>query len=349
MTEVDLPTFEDVVAAHDRLQGRVRRTPVLSSMQFDARVGRRVHLKCENLQHVGAFKFRGAMNALLLLEQQARRDGAAGKPVARVVATHSSGNHGAALARAARELGWRCLVVVPRDSSAVKLAAIDAAGAELIRCEPGLVAREAALAGVIERTAAVVVHPFDDSRVIAGQGTAIMELLAELPDLDVITAPVGGGGLLSGTALAATHMSPSCRLVGAEPAMADDAARSFHGGVRVGMEGSPATIADGLRGSIGVRPYALFRQLVDDVVTVSEAAIVNAMRVALEDLKILIEPSSAVPLAALIEGRIGKPGDHVGVIVSGGNVDLSVCPFLSGYEGRAAVPGGSGGSMSTEG
>ena len=327
---VDLPSFDDLVAAHGRLQGRVRRTPVLTSPEFDARVGRQVFFKCENLQHVGAFKFRGAMNALLLLEQQVQQQSAGGGRVARVVATHSSGNHGAALARAARELTWRCVVVVPRDSSPVKLAAIEAAGAELVRCEPGLAAREAALAGVIERTGAVVVHPFDDSRVIAGQGTATLELLAEHPLLDVLTAPVGGGGLLSGTAIAAKRMAPTCKIVGAEPAMADDAARSFHGGTRVGMAGSPATIADGLRGSIGVRPYALFRQWVDDVVTVSEAAIVQAMRVALEDLKILIEPSSAVPLAALIDGRIGKPGDRIGVIISGGNVDLSVCPFLAG-------------------
>ncbi len=330
---IDLPGFDDLVAANGRLQGRIRRTPVLTSRAFDVRVDRQVFFKCENLQHVGAFKFRGAMNALLLLEQQAKRQSADGEPVARVVATHSSGNHGAALARAASELGWRCVVVVPHDASMVKLAAIETAGAELVRCEPGLVAREAALASVIERTAAVVVHPFDDSRVIAGQGTATLELLAEHPALDVLTAPVGGGGLLSGTALAAKRMAPYCKVVGAEPAMADDAARSFHGGIRVGMQGSPATIADGLRGSIGVRPYALFRQWVDDVVTVSEAAIVNAMRVALEDLKLLIEPSSAVPLAALIEGRIGKPGDRVGVIVSGGNVDLSVCPFLAGKTG----------------
>lgn len=327
MVAIDLPTFEDIAAAHARLQGRVLRTPVLRSERFDERVGRRVFFKCENLQHVGAFKFRGALNALLQL------DAAAGPTAARVVATHSSGNHGAALARAARDLGWRCLVVVPRDASAVKLAAIEAAGAELVRCEPGLAAREAALAEVIARTGALIVHPFDDARVIAGQGTATVELLAEQPALDAITAPVGGGGLLSGTALVARRMAPQCRIVGAEPSMADDAARSFHGGSRVGVEGSPATIADGLRGSIGVRPYEIFRSNVDDVVTVSESAIVNAMRIALEDLKLLIEPSSAVPLAALIDGRIGSPGARVGVIVSGGNVDLSVCPFL-----RQAAP-----------
>ncbi|MFM7396938.1 MAG: threonine/serine dehydratase [Gammaproteobacteria bacterium] len=325
VSTADLPTFDDVVAAHDRLLGRVLRTPVLNVARFDARVGRRVLFKCENLQHVGAFKLRGATNALLQLES-----------VSRVVATHSSGNHGAALARAARERGWRCIVVVPRDASAVKLQAIRAEGAELVECEPGLVAREAALGEVVARSGAVVVHPFDDARVIAGQGTAALELLSEHPDIHVLTAPVGGGGLLSGTAIAAKAMVPSCCVIGVEPEMADDAARSFHGGQRVGVQGSPATIADGLRGSIGIRPYAIFKSLVDDVLTVSESAIVHAMRVALEDLRLLIEPSSAVSLAALIEGRLGRPGETIGVILSGGNVDLSVCPFLAGRSPRSA-------------
>jgi len=316
---IDLPTFDDIVAAEGRLLSRVLRTPVLHSPRFDARVGRRVLFKCENLQHVGAFKLRGATNALLQLEASSK-----------VVATHSSGNHGAALARAARELGWRCVVVAPRDASAVKLQSIRAEGAELVSCEPGLVAREAALAEVVARTGAAVVHPFDDAQVIAGQGTAALELLSEYPNLDVLTAPVGGGGLLSGTAIAGKAMAPTCRVIGVEPAMADDAARSFLGGTREAAQGSPATIADGLRGSIGVLPFEIFRALVDDVLTVSESAIVSAMRVALEDLRLLIEPSSAVPVAALIDGRIGKKGETIGVIVSGGNVDLSVCPFLAG-------------------
>lgn len=331
---VDLPNFDDVVDAHDRLRGHVARTPVLGSPRFDERVGRRVVFKCENLQHAGAFKFRGASNALLQLEASRATASVAGAG-ARVVATHSSGNHGAALARAASQIGWRCVVVVPHDASPVKTAAIRAAGAELVTCEPGLAPREAALAEVVARTGAAVVHPFDDARVIAGQGTAAMELLSDHPDLDVLTAPVGGGGLLAGSALAARAMAPACRVVGAEPEVADDAARSFHGGVRVGMQGSPPTIADGLRGSIGVRPYALFRAQVDDVVTVSERAIVEAMRIALEDLRMLVEPSSAVPIAALLAGHIGAPGQRVGVIVSGGNVDLSVCPFLAGRDAVA--------------
>jgi len=319
VSTVDIPTFDDVVAAYGRLLGRVLRTPVLNFARFDSRVGRRVLLKCENLQHGGAFKLRGATNKLLQLESASR-----------IVATHSSGNHGAALARAARERGWRCIVVAPRDASAVKLQAILAESAELVACDPGLVAREATLVEVISRTGAAVVHPFDDAQVIAGQGTAALELLSEHPDIQVLATPVGGGGLLSGTAIAGKAMIPSCRVIGVEPEMADDAARSFHGGLRVGVQGSPATIADGLRGSIGARPYLIFRSLVDDVLTVSESAIVNAMRIALEDLRLLIEPSSAVPLAALIEGRIGRSGETIGVIISGGNVDLSACPFLAG-------------------
>lgn len=326
---MDLPVFADVVAAAGRLAGRARRTPVVSAEQFDARVARRVFLKCENLQHIGAFKYRGAFNALAQLEAAACAAGSR-TDYPRVVTTHSSGNHGAALARAARELGWRCIVVAPRDSSAVKLASIRAQGAELLECEPGLAAREAALAQVVERTGAQVVHPFDDAAVIAGQGTAALELHAECPGLALLTAPVGGGGLLAGTMLATRGVAPDCRVVGVEPAAADDAARSFHGGVRVGMTGSPPTIADGLRGSIGERPFALIREGVDDILTVSEREIVAAMRIVLEEFKLLIEPSSAVPIAALLAGRLGAEGDAVGVIVSGGNVDLSVCPYLAG-------------------
>lgn len=327
--QIDLPEFDDVVAAAGRLQGRSVITPVMRADRFDARCDRQVFFKCENLQQVGAFKYRGATNALLQHEETIERAGGPKALKENVVATHSSGNHGAALARAARELGWRCIVVTPEDASPVKLAAIRAEGAELIFCAPGLAAREAALAKVIADTQARVIHPFDDAQVIAGQGTAALELLSERSDLELLAAPVGGGGLLSGTAIAAKQMAPRCRVIGVEPEMADDAARSFHGGVRVGLQGSPATMADGLRGSIGIRPFALFQKWVDDVVTVSESAIVQAMRVALEDLKLLIEPSSAVVLAAILEGRIGRPGDRIGVIVSGGNVDLSVCPFFA--------------------
>jgi len=315
-----LPDFADVVAAAGRLQGRVRRTPVMRSERFDERVGRSVAFKCENLQQGGAFKLRGALNALLSLPADA---------AVRRVATHSSGNHGNALAIAARSLGLECTVVVPEGSARSKVAAIEAAGARVVRCAPGLAAREAALAGLVAREPAHVVHPFDDAEVIAGQGTAALELLSEPMDLDTLVAPVGGGGLIGGTALAARGMLDHCAVIAAEPAAADDAWRSFTTGERV-SGGVPRTIADGLRGSIGVRNFELLRRHVDEVVTVSEAEIVAAMRIVLEDLKLLVEPSSAVAVAVLLAGRATRLGDRVGVILSGGNVDLDQCPFLAG-------------------
>ena len=288
----------------------------MRSAAFDARVGRAVWFKCENLQKGGSFKLRGATNAVLSLE---------GRERVVAVATHSSGNHGMALALAARTHGLAATVVAPRDSARPKLVAIERAGARIVLCDPGLAAREAALAELLRSEPAHVVHPFDDRDVIAGQGTAALELLGEVPDLDTVSVPVGGGGLIGGTALAVKEIAPRCRVVGAEPEQADDAARSFRSGVRVGA-GTPTTIADGLRGSIGVLNFGLLQSLVDDVVTVPERAIVAAMRIVLEDLKLLIEPSSAVPVAALLAGAMG--GRRVGIVLSGGNVDLSACAFL---------------------
>lgn len=313
-----LPEFGDVVAAAARIGRHVVRTPVMRSPAFDARVGRAVFFKCENLQTGGAFKYRGAINVVLQLDP-------ARTPV---VITHSSGNHGNALALAARARGMQAIVVIPRDSARSKIAAIEAAGARIELCEPGLPAREKRLAEILAREPAELVHPFDDERIIAGQGTAALELLAEVPDLDLISTPVGGGGLIGGTALAAKALAPAIRVVGAEPEQADDAFRSFRSGQRCAVT-APQTIADGLRGSIGARNFELLRSHVDDVVTVSEAAIVDAMRVVLGDLKLLIEPSSAVPVAALLAGKLGR-GGRVGLVLSGGNVDLDLCPFLRG-------------------
>jgi threonine dehydratase len=310
--------FSDVVAAAGRIGPHVVRTPVMRSPAFDARVGCQVFFKCENLQTGGAFKYRGAMNVVLQLDP-------ARTPV---VITHSSGNHGNALARAARARGMRAIVIVPRDSSRAKIRAIEAAGARIEFCEPGLPARERRLAEILAQEPAELVHPFDDSRIIAGQGTAALEMIAEVPDLDVISTPVGGGGLIGGTALAAKGMSPKIRVIGAEPEQADDAYQSFRSGERRAVN-APETIADGLRGSIGVRNFELLRRLVDDVATVGEAEIIAAMRVVLEDLKLLIEPSSAVPVAALLAGKLGRAG-RIGIVLSGGNVDLDVCPFLRG-------------------
>ncbi|MCU0759272.1 MAG: pyridoxal-phosphate dependent enzyme [Steroidobacteraceae bacterium] len=336
--ESDLPGFGDVVAALGRLSPRLVRTPVASAPGFDALCDRRVYLKCENLQHGGAFKYRGALNALLL-----RPACASHQPVA----THSSGNHGTALALAARALGLHCHVVIPQDASAAKLAALQAAGASVRRCAPGLAAREAALADWLAESPAHLVHPFDDARVIAGQGTAALELLCERPDLDVVAVPVGGGGLLGGTALAARGAKPGCRVVGVEPALADDTWRSFASGRREGVAGSPATIADGLRGSIGARNFELLLRHVDEVLVVSERSIVAAMRLVLEHFRMLVEPSSAVPIAALLEGRLGRPGERVGVVVSGGNVDLAGCPFLAGERLAATAPAPGGARAAT--
>ena len=314
-----LPTFSDVVAAAARIGPHIVRTPVMRSAAFDARVGRQVFFKCENLQTGGAFKYRGAMNTVLQLDP-------ARTPL---VVTHSSGNHGNALALAARARGMRAIVVVPRDSARSKIANIEAAGARIEFCEPGLAAREQKLKEVLARDPGEVVHPFDDARIIAGQGTAALELLTEIPALDVISSPVGGGGLIGGTAIAAKALTPGIRVIGAEPANADDAYRSLKSGTRCSVQ-VPDTIADGLRGSIGARNFELLRNLVDDVITVTEAQIVEAMRITLQDLKLLIEPSSAVAVAAALAGQLGVKGQRVGIILSGGNVDLEQCPFLRG-------------------
>jgi threonine dehydratase len=316
-----LPEFADVVAALGRIGPHLRRTPVANSPSFDALCGRRVFLKCENLQHAGAFKFRGALNAVLQLPADASIT---------AVATHSSGNHGAALALAARSRGLACHVVMPDDASRTKIEATRRAGAQVTFCRPGIAPREAALAEVLARTSAHLVHPFDDTRVIAGQGTAALELLGERPALAVVAAPIGGGGLIGGTALAVLGVSTVCRVVGVEPAAADDAWRSFRAGRRLGLESPPQTIADGLRASIGVRNFELLRRHVDEVLTVDERQIVAAMRAVLEHFRLLIEPSSAVAVAAALDGRLGAPGAEVGIIVSGGNVDLGTCTFLSG-------------------
>jgi threonine dehydratase len=245
------------------------------------------------------------------------------------VITHSSGNHGNALALAARERGMKAIVVIPRDSARSKIAAIEAAGARIELCDAGLPAREQRLLEILATEPAELVHPFDDARIIAGQGTAALELLAEIPALDVVSTPVGGGGLIGGTALAAKGTIPNIRVVGAEPEGADDAFQSFRSGQRRPVV-APRTIADGLRGSIGALNFELLRRWVDDVVTVSEAQIVDAMRVVLADFKLLIEPSSAVAVAAMLAGKTCRANQRVGIVISGGNIDLDVCPFLRG-------------------
>lgn len=310
-------TLEDIRQAVERIRPYAHRTPVLTCESLDQRLGAQVFLKCENLQKVGAFKFRGACNAVFALSPE---------EAARGVVAHSSGNHAQALALAARLRGIPAYIVMPDNAPAVKKAAVAGYGGQITFCEPTLAARESTQAGVIAATGATEVHPYNNERVIAGQGTAALELLAEVPDLDVLMTPVGGGGLLSGSALAATGLSPGIRVIAAEPAGADDAFRSLAAG-KILPSVQPRTIADGLLTSLGDRTYPIIRERVERIVTVSEEAIVAAMRFVWERAKIVIEPSAAVPVAALWEGQADLMGLRIGIILSGGNVDLEKLPW----------------------
>jgi threonine dehydratase len=312
-------TLAHIREAHARIRPFVHRTPVMTSASLDALLEARLFFKCENFQKVGAFKARGAHNAILLLTEDEARCG---------VVTHSSGNHGAAVALAARTRGIPAYVVMPSTSAEVKKQSVARYGAQVILCDPTLAARESTAARIMAETGARFVHPYNDLRVMAGQGTMALELLEDVPDLDVLLCPVGGGGQLSGVAVAAKGLRPSVRVIGAEPAAADDASRSFRGGVLL-PAGDPQTIADGLRSSLGDLSFALIRRHVDDIVTASEEGIVRAMRLVWEVMKIIIEPSAAVPVAALLERSVSLTGQRVGIILSGGNVDMDRLPWLS--------------------
>lgn len=317
MTGMDAPTLQDIRRAAERIRPYAHRTPVLTCESLDRRVGARVFLKCENFQKVGAFKFRGACNAVLSLSDA---------EAARGVATHSSGNHAQALALAARLRSVPAHIVMPENAPAVKKAAVLGYGGRVTLCEPTLAAREATLRRVVEETGAVVVHPYDDARVIAGQGTAALELLQEVPDLDAVLAPVGGGGLLSGTAIAVRETAAGVRVLAGEPEGADDAFRSLSAG-RILPSTNPRTVADGLLTSLGELTFPIIQARVEQIVTVSESAIVSAMRFAWERVKVVIEPSAAVPLGVLWERKVDLSRLRVGVILSGGNVDLDRISF----------------------
>ncbi len=329
-TAREVPAFADVEAAARRIAPQVRRTPVVTSPGIDRTAGVEIAFKCENLQRTGAFKFRGASNAVLALSDRDAADG---------VCTHSSGNHGAAVALAARLRSIPATVVMPAGAPRVKRRAVESFGAQVVECEPTLAAREAALRAVVARRSGRVVHPYDDFHVIAGQGTAALELLDDprtapwceplAGPVDAILAPVGGGGLLGGSALAGAHRG--CRVFGAEPAGAADAMRSLRAGRIIPVE-SPDTIADGLRTSLGQRNFAIIRRLVEDILTVSEDSILAAMRLLWERTKLVVEPSGAVPLAALLEHGPPRGCARVGVVVSGGNVDLDA--IMHGFAPR---------------
>ncbi len=311
------PTIDDVREASGRIGSLIHRTRVLTSASLDRLCDAELFFKCENFQKAGSFKIRGATNTVFsLCDREAGRG----------VTTHSSGNHAAALALAASWRGIRAEVVMPENASAVKRDAVAGYGAVIHTCPPTLGDRERTLERLVEETGAVFVHPYDDARVISGQGTAALELLEEVGDLDVVMAPVGGGGLLSGTAIAVRALSPGTMVMGAEPAGADDAYRSLRAG-RIIPQESPKTVADGLLTSLGELTFPVIRDQVDDIVTVSEEAIVESMRMIWERMKIVVEPSAAVPVGALLSRRREIPGRRIGVIVSGGNVDLTKLPW----------------------
>jgi len=312
-----LPDKASVLNAADRIAPYIHRTPVLTCSTINRMFGGEIFFKCENFQKAGAFKSRGATNAVFLLGTDETRNG---------VATHSSGNHAGALALAASRRGITANIVMPENSSRIKIKAVESYGGLITLCKPTLDAREETLKEVISKTGAVEIHPYNDFRIIAGQATAAKELIEEVNDLRQIMAPVGGGGLLSGTALSARYFGNHIRVIAAEPAGADDAFRSFTSGTFIPSV-DPRTIADGLRTSLGSLTFPIIMENVDDIVTVSEEGIIEAMRLIWERMKIIVEPSSAVPLAAIIENKLNISGKRTGIILSGGNVDLANLPF----------------------
>lgn len=312
------PSREDILEASKRIQAYIHRTPVLTSTAIDLLADAQLFFKCENFQKAGAFKSRGAINAVLSLDAYDIKQG---------VATHSSGNHAAALARAAMLRHIPAYIVMPENSSKVKVAAVKSYGGRITFCKPTLEAREEKLNEVLNETNAFEIHPYNNYSIISGQATAALELIEEQPGLDVIVAPVGGGGLLSGTALSTHFFSPTTKVIAAEPIGADDAYQSFYQKKLV-LSILPDTIADGLRTSLGSLTYPIIRRLVNDIVTVNDHATVEAMKLVWERMKIIIEPSSAVALAMVLKHKHRFTGQKIGIIISGGNVDLMHLPWV---------------------
>ncbi len=311
-------TIETIRAAHKRISAHIRRTQVITSEFINREADAEIYFKCENFQKVGAFKARGACNAIFSLNDEIAKRG---------VVTHSSGNHGAALAWAAGLRGIKATVVVPENAPLPKKRAIEGYGATIIYCAPNITARQAAVDELIAKHGYEMIHPFDNDMVIAGQGTAALELLEDYPDLDVIVAPLGGGGLLSGTAIAAKAIKPSILVYGGEPSGADDGARSLSSGILV-TEQTPKTICDGLLTTISPRTFNYIRAHVDGIGLATEDNIIRAMRLTWEYAKIICETSCCPPLAAILEGTLDVKGKKVGIILTGGNVDLDKLPWV---------------------
>lgn len=312
-----LPEFQDIQEAHELIKGQVHRTPVMTSQSINEITGGKLFFKCENFQKVGAFKFRGASNAVLSLGKN---------QLLRGVCTHSSGNHAAALALAARMRGIPAYIVMPDNAPAIKKKAVESYGGRITYCQPTLESREQTLVEIADKTGAKEIHPYNNFQVICGQGTAAKELIEDSGNFDIILCPIGGGGLLSGTAISARALNPNGLVIAAEPEGADDAYRSFHAKMLVPSI-NPKTIADGLLTSVGELNFRIIQRKTDEIVTVSDRAIIRAMRMIWERMKIIVEPSAAVPLAAILENKVDVNGKRVGIILSGGNVDLENLPF----------------------
>jgi threonine dehydratase len=306
-----IPDKQTIIEAHERIKTHISHTPVMTSQSINERAGCSVFFKCENFQKVGAFKSRGAMNAALSLPLEKRSKG---------IATHSSGNHAQAIARAAKILGIKSFIVMPRTAPEIKKRGVRGYDGEIFECEPTLQSREAMLAEVISKTGATEIHPFNNYEVIAGQATAAKELFEEVGHLDVVMTPVGGGGLLSGTALSAKYFSPGTLVIAGEPSGSDDAYRSLKSGKIEQAQSN--TIADGLLTTLGDKTFPIIQQHVKEIITVTDEEIIEALRLVWERMKIIIEPSCAVPLAALLKEKERFAGKRIGIILSGGNVDL---------------------------
>lgn len=319
-TKLDIPTYDDVLAAHERVAPYVHRTPVLTSTYLNGLTGAELFFKCENFQKAGAFKARGASNAVFSLDDEQAAKG---------VATHSSGNHGLSLSYAAGRRGIPATVVMPRTAPEAKKAAVRGYGGRIVECEPSTSSREAVFAEVMAETGAEFVHPYNDPRVIAGQATCSRELFDQVENLDAVMAPIGGGGMISGTCLTLSNIAPDVEIYAAEPEKADDAYRSFKAG-HIIADDAPQTIADGLKVPLKELTWHFVQKHVTDILTAGEEEIIDAMKLTWQRMKIVMEPSSAVPLATILKNKKTFAGKRVGVIITGGNVDLDKLPWMQG-------------------